>query len=137
MREKFFEKVHLDTHFKSTSTQNQYSRNEFRESAHFLRWFYRLEWLAGVIPMSRQQLLPQLVLAAEIGPKECGTQQVISTDRTIAGIPSGRQRSNNKKAVLFLDECPKIASKFRNSLSSDTKYHDFHTQAKNQTLYEE
>ena len=31
MREKFFEKVHLGSHFKSTSTQ---SPNEFRESTH-------------------------------------------------------------------------------------------------------
>ncbi len=34
MREKFSEKVYLDCLFKTTSTQNQYSANEFRESAH-------------------------------------------------------------------------------------------------------
>ena len=34
MREKFSEKVYLGRLFKTTSTQNQYSANEFRESAH-------------------------------------------------------------------------------------------------------
>ena len=36
MREKFSEKVYLGLLFKTTSTQNQYSANEFRESAHVL-----------------------------------------------------------------------------------------------------
>ena len=36
MRESFFEKVTLGFLFKATSTQNQDSRNEFRESAHVL-----------------------------------------------------------------------------------------------------
>ena len=36
MRESFFEKVYLDSLFKTTSTQNQDSANEFRESAHIL-----------------------------------------------------------------------------------------------------
>ena len=34
MREKFSEKVYLAVLFKTTSTQNQDSSNEFRESAH-------------------------------------------------------------------------------------------------------
>ena len=34
MRESFFEKMTSEVLFKATSTQNQDSRNEFRESAH-------------------------------------------------------------------------------------------------------